>query len=74
LANDIPSHYYPQIQHQIYVADVPFAYYFSFDGFDGVIVEIERNEKYIENMIEQEKEFYECLINKIPPETKRIGT
>lgn len=63
----IPDHYYPQIQHQIYVSNVEFAYYFSFDGFDGVVVKVERNNEYIEKMIEEEKKFYDCLINRIPP-------
>ena len=68
VSGKIPDHYYPQVQHQIYVCDVQFAYYFSFDGIDGVLVKVERDQKYIDKMVEEEKKFYECLINKTPPE------
>lgn len=64
----IPDHYYPQIQHQIYVTGVDMAYYFSFDGSESVLVEVERNEPYIQEMIKKEEAFYQCLINKIPPQ------
>ncbi len=68
LQGKVPNHYYPQLQHQMYVADVQFAYYFSFDGADGVIIEVERDEEYIKKMMIEEKKFYECLNNNIPPE------
>ena len=64
----VPDHYYPQLQHQMYVAGVPMVHYFSFDGMDGVIVKVKRDDNYIEKMIEEEKKFYECLMNKTPPE------
>jgi putative phage-type endonuclease len=65
----IPDHYYPQVQHQIYVSNLEFLNYFSFDGLDGVIVKVERDDKYIEKMIEEEKKFYDCIINRTPPES-----
>jgi putative phage-type endonuclease len=68
LNGKIPKHYYPQLQHQMYVCDAEKAFYFSFDGFDGVTVEVPRDDAYIAKMIEEEKKFYECLINNIPPE------
>ena len=68
LSGKVPDHYYPQLQHQMYVTDVNMCYYFSFDGADGVVVEVPRDAKYIEKMIEEEIKFYQCLINKIPPE------
>jgi len=68
LLGKVPDHYYPQLQHQMYVCDVESAYYFSFDGADGVVVEVLRNEEYIQKMIIEEKKFYQCLINKTPPE------
>lgn len=64
----VPDHYYPQLQHQIYVSDVPMAYYFSFDGVDGVIVEVPRDDKYIEKMLVEERKFYDCLLKQTPPE------
>ncbi len=67
LRGKVPDHYYPQLQHQLYVSDLDSMYYFSFDGFDGVIVEIERNDSYIKSMVEKELAFYESILNKIPP-------
>lgn len=68
VSGKVPDHYYPQIQHQIYLAKTQIAYYFSFDGIDGVIVKVKRDDDYIEKMILEEFKFYECLQNNIPPE------
>lgn len=67
LAGRVPDHYYPQLQHQIFVAGVQVAYYFSFDGFDGVTVEVRRDDEYIAKMLDEEQKFYECLVNKTVP-------
>src|SRR5271155_5193386 len=69
LMGRIPDHYYPQLQHQMYVTDAQEMYYFSFDGLDGVIVNVKRNQVYIDKMVEEEIKFYECIVNKIPPES-----
>lgn len=63
----IPAIYYPQLQHQMYVCDVQEMKYFSFDGLCGVAVNVKRDDKYIERMLEEEKKFYDCLMNKIAP-------
>jgi len=68
VSGKIPDHYYPQLQHQMYVCNVQFVYYFSFDGIDGVIVEVKRDDEYIEKMLIEEKKFYDCIMNKTPPE------
>lgn len=68
VSGKVPDHYYPQLQHQMYVCDLAFAYYFSFDGIDGVLIKVERDEEYIAKMVEEEFKFYQCLINKTPPE------
>lgn len=68
LSGKVPEHYYPQLQHQMYVCDVEEMYYFSFDGIDGVTVKVKRDDEFIAKMVEEEKKFYECLINKTPPE------
>lgn len=70
IAGKVPNHYYPQLQHQMYVAGASFVYYFSFDGVEGVIVQIDRDEEYIKKMLDEEKKFYDRLINKTPPEAQ----
>lgn len=64
----IPEHYYPQLQHQLYVTGLPSIFYYSFDGTDGVTIVVNRDNAYIEKMVEEERKFYECIVNKIPPE------
>ena len=71
LQGKVPDHYYPQLQHQMYVCDANKVYYFSYDGIDGVIVEVKRNDEYIEKLLIEEHKFYECLINNIPPEPEQ---
>lgn len=68
VGNMVPEKYFPQLQHQLEVCQLDMAYYFSFDGNDGVIVKVYRDDKYIKNMVQKEKEFWECMQNKIPPE------
>lgn len=67
LQGKIPEYYYPQLQHQMYVCNLSTVDYFSFDGFDGVIVNIKRDHEFIARMIIAELEFYECLMNCIEP-------
>lgn len=71
LNGQIPAHYYPQLQHQIMVCDVNEMDYFSFDGIDGIIVKVKRDDAFIESMIQEELKFYECLINRKPPEPEK---
>jgi putative phage-type endonuclease len=67
LQGKVPDHYYPQLQHQMYVTDLKEAGYVSFDGKDFVCVKVQRDDAYIERMVEEEKKFYECLVNRIQP-------
>lgn len=67
LRGEVPRHYFAQIQHQLYVADADSAYYYSFDGDNGVAVAVFRDESFISRMVEEEKVFYNCLQNKTPP-------
>jgi len=64
----IPQKYFPQLQHQLEVCGLDMVYYFSFDGEDGVLLELHREDKYIKNMVSKEKEFWECTRSFIPPE------
>lgn len=68
LNGKIPEKYYPQLQHQIKVAHLDFIYYYSFDGENGTIVKVARNEKFINEMMEKEKEFWNCMVTFSPPE------
>jgi len=63
ISGSIPDKYYPQIQHQMFVCGVDKMFYFSFDGFDGEILEVERSEIYIEQLLKEESKFFEEMIS-----------
>lgn len=64
----VPDVYYPQVQHQMEVAGLDGMYFFSFDGQDGVIVEVQKDQKYIDQMKIEEAAFWKCLLEMEPPE------
>lgn len=64
----IPKYHLCQIQHQLACTGLDFAYLFSFDGTKGIILEVKRDQEFIEKMIEKELEFWNCLQTLTPPE------
>jgi putative phage-type endonuclease len=63
----VPEKYYPQLQHQLEVTGLDMAYYFSYRNGDGVIVEVGRDDKYINELLEKEKSFFACMQDFIAP-------
>jgi putative phage-type endonuclease len=63
----IPDYYMPQLQHQMAVGGFDECIYFSFDGKEGVSVNVKKDDDFISNMIEKEYEFYQCMINLTEP-------
>ena len=68
LAGEIPEYYDCQIQHQIEVARPKQAFYFCFNGTNGIVLEIKPNQTYIKELLKKESEFYKCMIDLSPPE------
>jgi putative phage-type endonuclease len=60
LSGEVPEKYYPQCQHQLAVTGLEKMYYFSFDGNEGVIIKVDRDDEYIRHLIAEEKSFYEA--------------
>lgn len=67
ISGEVPEKYFPQLQHQMEVAQVDSSYYFSFDGIEGVLLKVYRDDKYIKNLIIKEREFWECVQNLTAP-------
>ena len=69
LAKDgkVPEKYIPQLQHQLEVTGLDMAYYFSYRNGDGVIVEVGRDDKFISEMLKEEKNFYTCMQDFVAP-------
>lgn len=63
----IPDYYIVQMQHQMFCADVETCAYVAFDGKDGILIYVRRDQNFINEMIPKLKEFYECLISFTPP-------
>ncbi len=57
----VPDHYYAQIQHQLACCDLDDAFYFSYDGNKGVMIEVKRNKDFIEKMIDKEEIFWDSI-------------
>lgn len=70
LAGQVPEKYYPQLQHQLEVCQLDKMFYLSFDGKEGTILEVFRNETYIQKMVALEQNFWSCLQNFVPPDEK----
>jgi len=63
----IPEKYFPQLQHQLEVAGLGSGYYFSFDGEDGTIIEFEKDENFVKELVKKEEIFLECILTFTPP-------
>lgn len=65
----VPPKYMPQIQHQFSVTGLDLGFYFSFNKGEGIIVQCQRDEKYIEKLVEAEMYFYHVnMTHKYPPD------
>lgn len=64
----IPDYYVSQCQKQMFVSGCEKMTYVSFRGKDdSVSIVVERDDSFIEKMIEAETEFYRCLMELTPP-------
>ena len=63
----VPKKYEAQLQHQIACTGLDSCFYYSFDGEKGIIIEVKRDQAFIDNLVEKEFEFWQCLQNLTPP-------
>lgn len=66
-----PDYYIPQMQMQMFITGLPFCHYFSFDGADGVVVFVQRDDEYIEKMVAKCNAFYELVLSYTPPDLEQ---
>lgn len=65
----IPDVYYPQLQHQLAILGLNRLHYFSyFSEDDFILLECERDDAYIENLIAEEGAFWQLVKNFEAPE------
>ena len=65
---EIPVYYMAQLQHQMYIGNLEKIDYFSFDGKDGILIPVKRDDFFIEEMIDKELEFWYCVTHLTPPQ------
>lgn len=63
----VPDKYYPQLQHQLAVAGYDKMFYYSYYNGQGVSILVYRDDEYIKNLIQKEKEFYDHMKNLTSP-------
>ena len=66
----IPEYYMAQVQHQIEVLGVNEGYYATYRNGEMHIVEVERNQKLIDHILESQEDFYSRMIEFDPPSQK----
>lgn len=64
----VPSKYVYQLQHQMIVLNLDFIYYFSFDGQNGVILEVRQDSEAKDKLPVYENKFWQSILNAEPPE------
>jgi putative phage-type endonuclease len=71
LSKKVPDHYFAQMQHQFSIRPCEKAYYFSYfckDGdVDAIVLEVFRDDMYIQKLLEKEEEFWHCIVDLNPP-------
>jgi len=61
LEGKVPVQYIAQLQHQMKVMEVDECYYYSYYDGQGKVIEVKRDQAYIDRMIEKEYEFWKSL-------------
>ena len=68
----LPDYYMSQVQHQMSVFELDMAYYLSYNGYEGALVEVKRDNAFIDAMVEKEEAFWRLVMDRIPPSSKEI--
>ena len=64
----VQPYYFAQIQHQLLVTELDKCILYFFDGHDGYTIEVLRDTRYINQLIDAETKFWSNLLNFVPPE------
>lgn len=59
----IPEKYYPQVQHQLACLGFNMLHYFSYREGDFALVEVERDQSYIDSLYQSEGAFWDLVLN-----------
>lgn len=71
----VPDIYFDQVQHQMKVMELDNMYFVSYNHKneeDSIILEVKRDDEYIERLVNEEYEFFQKVVNLTPPELTRL--
>jgi putative phage-type endonuclease len=71
LDGEVPAKYIPQLMHQMECSGLKKAYYFSYTLTSYKVLEVHFDEKYVENLLKEEAEFWNCVLTKTEPKSKK---
>jgi len=71
ISGKVPDKYLPQLMHQFLASEAKTLDYVSFDGTDGVIVPVARDEAYITNLLSELITFWDLVQTKTPPKVTK---
>lgn len=63
----VPEKYYPQVQHQLEVLGLDHGFMFFFNDEGQHLLRVERDQEYINKMLDAEREFYGYMQSEMPP-------
>ena len=65
--DEIPPYYFAQIQHQMMISNLDSIFYYCFDGYNGITLEVARDDTFVQKMLEEEIVFWDLITSFIPP-------
>ena len=67
LNQEIPQYYLDQIQHQLLVTGAERCFYYSYDGTNGICIEVLPNPEFKATFMPKAREFWKCVAFNEPP-------
>jgi putative phage-type endonuclease len=64
---EIPAYYQDQMQHQLLVTGADRCFYYSYNGTDGISIEVFPDPEYRDKFIPKAREFWKCVALNEPP-------
>jgi putative phage-type endonuclease len=64
---EIPEYYKDQMQHQLLVTGAEKCYYYSFDGTEGICIEVLPDPEFKDTFIKKARDFWKCVALSEPP-------
>lgn len=70
LDGQVPAKYIPQLQHQMETCGLKKMFYLSYNINSYKLLEVHYDQNYVENLLKEEREFWDCVLTKTEPKVK----